>query len=160
MTDQAHSTLPREAKGPLAPPPALKGDLQAVAEAVGAWPEVTATTHWHFADQSRVDGVDFYVGAEELGHLHLDGSIHLATTPALHGGAGGGRVGNAFPLRPRLDAGRRHPPGRRRGRRALPAQLRPAPPRLEFRRLTADHGETRRRLYGAGGSPDPHGAGA
>ena len=61
----------------------LKGDLQAVAEAVEAWPEVTATTHWHFADQSRIDGVDFYVGAEELGHLHLDGSIHLATTPAL-----------------------------------------------------------------------------
>ena len=83
MTDQAHSTLPRDAKGPLAPPPALKGELQAVAEAVGAWPEVTATTHWHFADQSRVDGVDFYVGGEELGHLHLDGSIHLATTPAL-----------------------------------------------------------------------------
>ena len=83
MIDQAHSTLPREAKGPLAGPPVLKGDLQAVAEAVGAWPEVTATTHWHFSDQSRVDGVDFYVGAEELGHLHLDGSIHLATTSAL-----------------------------------------------------------------------------
>ena len=83
MADQAHSTLPREAKGPLAPPPVLRSDLQAVVEAVRAWPEVTATTHWHFADQSRVDGVDFYVGAEELGHLHLDGSIHLATTPAL-----------------------------------------------------------------------------
>ena len=83
MIEQAHSTLPREAKGPLAPPPVLKGDLQYVAEAVEAWSGVTSTTHWHFADQSRVDGVDFYVGAEELGHLHLDGSIHLATTPAL-----------------------------------------------------------------------------
>lgn len=83
MTDHAHFTLPRAAKGPLAPPPVLEGELQVVAEAVGAWPEVTATTHWHFADPSRVDGVDFYVGAEELGHLHLDGSIHLATTSTL-----------------------------------------------------------------------------
>ena len=83
MTEQAHSTLPREAKGPLAPPPTLTGDLRTVAEAVGAWPEVTATTHWHFADQGRIYGVDFYIGAEELGHLHLDGSIHLATTPSL-----------------------------------------------------------------------------
>jgi len=30
-----------------------------------------------------VDGVDFYVGADELGHIHLDGSIHLATTAKL-----------------------------------------------------------------------------
>ena len=83
MTEHALSTLPREAKGPLAPPPRLHGRPQVVAEMVAAWPQVEATTHWHFADQSRVDGVDFYVGAEELGHIHLDGSIHLATAPDL-----------------------------------------------------------------------------
>lgn len=82
MTEQAF-TLPREAKGPLAPPPVLGGALQAVADAVTAWPDVEATTHWHFADQRRVDGIDFYVGPDELGHLHLDGSVHLATTPDL-----------------------------------------------------------------------------
>ena len=27
--------------------------------------------------------MDFYLGQEELGHLHLDGSIHLATSDAL-----------------------------------------------------------------------------
>ena len=26
------------------------------------------------------DGADFYVGDEELGHLHLNGEMHLATT--------------------------------------------------------------------------------
>ena len=83
MTQQALSTLPRQAKGPLAPPPVLGGALQAVADAVAAWPGVEATTHWHFADQRRVDGIDFYVGPDELGHLHLDGSVHLATTPDL-----------------------------------------------------------------------------
>ncbi len=83
MSEQALFTLPREAKGPLAPTPVLGGALQAVADAVAAWPGVEATTHWHFADQRRVDGIDFYVGPDELGHLHLDGSMHLATTPDL-----------------------------------------------------------------------------
>ena len=83
MTDQALSTLLREAKGPLAPPPVLGGQVQAVADAIAAWPEVEATTHWHFNDRTRVDGIDFYVGPHELGHIHLDGSMHLATTPEL-----------------------------------------------------------------------------
>lgn len=83
MIEQAQYTLPRSAKGPLAPPPKLQGDLQAVVDTVAAWPEVQATMHWHFSDPGRVDGVDFYVGDDELGHLHLDGAIHLATTAAL-----------------------------------------------------------------------------
>lgn len=83
MTDQALSTLLREAKGRVAPPPALTGKLKAVADGVAAWPDVEATTHWRFDQPNRVDGVDFYVGADELGHIHLDGSIHLATTPPL-----------------------------------------------------------------------------
>lgn len=83
MTDQALSTLPRRAKGPIAPPPPLAGKLKAVADAVAAWPDVEATVHWRFDQPNRVDGVDFYVGSDELGHIHLDGSIHLATPPWL-----------------------------------------------------------------------------
>ena len=97
MTEHAHSTLAREAKGRVAPPPTLAGDLKAVADAVASWPEVAATTHWHFADRNRVDGIDFYVGAEELGHLHLEGSIHLATTPALAASLVAEGVGSPFP---------------------------------------------------------------
>ena len=83
MTEQANSTLPRESKGRIAPPPALAGAMKIVADTLATWPEVTATTHWHFGDQNRIDGIDFYVGADELGHIHLDGSIHLATSPTL-----------------------------------------------------------------------------
>jgi hypothetical protein len=83
MTDRAFSTLPREAKGRIAPLPALTGKLKAVADAVAAWPEVEATAHWRFDQPNRVDGIDFYVGSDELGHVHLDGSIHLATSPRL-----------------------------------------------------------------------------
>lgn len=83
MSDQALSTLPRQAKGRLAPLPALEGPLREITSVITAWPEVEATTHWALGDASRVDGVDFYVGEDELGHIHLDGSIHLASSPSL-----------------------------------------------------------------------------
>ena len=97
MPNAALSTLPREAKGPLAPPPVLDRQFQTVADAVAAWPEVVATMHWHFSDQSRVDGVDFYVGPDELGHIHLDGAIHLATTPDLGTALVAEGAGRPFP---------------------------------------------------------------
>lgn len=83
MTDQALGTLSRSEKGPVAPPPDLDGPLGLVAGEIRGWPEVTATTHWDLFQPTRVDGIDFYVGEAELGHIHLDGSIHLATSPAL-----------------------------------------------------------------------------
>ncbi len=97
MIEQTLSTLPREAKGPLAPPPVLGGSIQAVADAIAGWPEIEATTHWHLNDQTRVDGIDFYVGADELGHIHLDGSIHLATTPELSRKMVAEGLGQPFP---------------------------------------------------------------
>lgn len=97
MTNQALSTLPREAKGPLAPPPALEGPLRVIADVIAAWPEVEATTHWHLRDRDRVDGVDFYVGPDELGHIHLDGSIHLATSPELGAKLVAEGLGRPFP---------------------------------------------------------------
>lgn len=97
MIDHALSTLPRDAKGPLAPPPTLQGELGRVAEAVGSWPAVEATTHWRFDDPGRVDGIDFYVGNDELGHIHLDGSIHLATTPRLAAELAAEGSGRPFP---------------------------------------------------------------
>ena len=97
MIEQALSTLPREAKGPLALRPVLGGSTQAVADVVADWPDIEATTHWHLSDQTRVDGIDFYVGAVELGHIHLNGSIHLATTPELGAEMVAEGLGRPFP---------------------------------------------------------------
>ena len=83
MNEAALGTLRRSDKGPIAPPPVLGGKLGAVSEIVTAWPGVTPTVHWDLDDHTRVDGIDFYVGDLELGHLHLDGSLHLATSPTL-----------------------------------------------------------------------------
>lgn len=83
MNDKAEGTLFRAEKGPLAPAPVLVGALKAVADEVASWAGIQATVHWHLFNRSQVDGVDFYCGEEELGHLHLDGMIHLATNRRL-----------------------------------------------------------------------------
>ena len=85
MPDQALDTVARADKGPIAPPPRLGGPSGEVVEDIASWACVTATAHWDLFDRSRVDGVDFYRGDVELGHIHLDGAIHLATSRDLGG---------------------------------------------------------------------------
>lgn len=67
-------------KGRFAPPPPLPTHAQRVAEIVASWPEVHARTHWLLGDESEIDGADFYLGENELGHLHLDGEAHVAVS--------------------------------------------------------------------------------
>ncbi|MES1176242.1 MAG: luciferase family protein [Myxococcales bacterium] len=70
-------------KGRFAPPPVLPPHAQAVSEAIAAWPGVHARTHWLLGDEQEVDGADFYLGEEELGHIHLDGEAHIAFSKPL-----------------------------------------------------------------------------
>src|SRR6516225_9306789 len=70
-------------KGPIKPPPALKGAAQLVSQEIQSWPGIVAATHWFLYDRTQVDGADFYVGERELGHIHLDGEIHLGATRTL-----------------------------------------------------------------------------
>jgi hypothetical protein len=71
--------MKRSEKGRFAPPPTLEpAHAQALSETLAAWPDVHARTHWFLGDESTVDGADFYVGEDELGHLHLDGEAHIA----------------------------------------------------------------------------------
>lgn len=72
-----------EEKGPIQPPPVLTGPGQQTAAAIQSWPAVIAATHWDLFNRTRVDGADFYVGEDELGHIHLNGEVHLAATHAL-----------------------------------------------------------------------------
>jgi hypothetical protein len=72
-----------EDKGPIRPAPILRRPMQRVSAAIQAWPGIVAATHWHLSRRSEVDGVDFYVGERELGHVHLDGEVHLATSREL-----------------------------------------------------------------------------
>ncbi len=81
--EKALSTMTRADKGPVSTRPMLAEPMRMVADAVASWPGVIATTHWHLHRRSQVDGIDFYVAELELGHIHLDGSIHLATSPTL-----------------------------------------------------------------------------
>jgi hypothetical protein len=72
-----------EAKGKIIPPPVLSKFPQQVSAAIQQWKDIIAATHWDLYDKTKPDGADFYVGEEELGHIHLDGSVHLATDKQL-----------------------------------------------------------------------------
>ena len=72
-----------ESKGEIKPPPKLKGPAQSVSAEIQSWPGIIAATHWYIDDRSQVDGADFYVGEKELGHIHLDGELHLGVTVGL-----------------------------------------------------------------------------
>ncbi len=85
-------------KGPLAPVPALATLLEPISQTIQTWPGIVAAAHWDlFRVGEVVDGADFYVGEVELGHIHLNGEVHLATSPAL--GAALVAAGLARPLR-------------------------------------------------------------
>ncbi len=73
-------------KGLRAPAPVLKGALQTLSETIQAWSGIDASTHWHFSRNGQVDGADFYRDGEELGHLHLEGDLHLITSPSIAAG--------------------------------------------------------------------------
>lgn len=75
--------MSRQAKGRVAPPPRLIPVAQAVADVVGKLPAVIAQAHWEIGSQTEVNGTDFYVGEQELGHIHLDGEAHVPIGPAL-----------------------------------------------------------------------------
>ena len=70
-------------KGPVAPPPELNQPYQTAVHAITHWKDVIAATHWHLVNRGEVDGADFYVNKHELGHIHLDGRVHLATSQLL-----------------------------------------------------------------------------
>jgi len=72
-----------ESKGEIRPPPKLKGPAQSVSLEIQSWRGIIAATHWDFEDRTQVDGADFYVGEKELGHIHLDGELHLCVTIGL-----------------------------------------------------------------------------
>ena len=70
-------------KGRYMPLPVLEEPMQAFSIDIQSWPNVIAATHWHLNRPHEVNGADFYVGMDELEHLHLDGDVHLATSSAL-----------------------------------------------------------------------------
>jgi Family of unknown function (DUF5519) len=66
-----------EEKGKIMPPPVLSKYLEMVSTEIQRWDNIIAATHWSLFDTTKIDGADFYVGEEELGHIHLDGEVHL-----------------------------------------------------------------------------------
>lgn len=87
-------------KGPVQSPPTLTEPLEAVSRTVQSWPGVAAYVHWHLYHVGElIDGTDFNVDGDEqeLGHLHLDGDLHLATPVELSGPLVAAGLARSFP---------------------------------------------------------------
>ncbi len=74
------SRMKLEDKGKILPPPVLSKYSEVVSKEVQNCPDIIAATHWEIWDRNQPNGADFYVGEIELGHIHLDGSIHIPST--------------------------------------------------------------------------------
>lgn len=42
-----------------------------------SWDGLLGRTHWHLGDETRVDGADYHVGQDEVGHIHLYAEAHV-----------------------------------------------------------------------------------
>jgi hypothetical protein len=71
-------------EGPVRPAPLLEGQAQRVSTELQSWPGIISATHWQLGNPAIVDGAEFHVkDGGELGHIHLNGEIHLALTRTL-----------------------------------------------------------------------------
>ena len=83
--------------GPLKPAPQLEGFAQDVSTELQSWPGMISATHWQLGDPTRVDGAEFHVEkGGELGHIHLNGEVHLALTKALRDCLVAGKLAKPF----------------------------------------------------------------
>lgn len=90
------ATMNLSGKGRFAPPPTLPAHAQVVSSSLASWKGVSARTHWHLGDETVVDGADFYVGDTELGHIHLDGTAHVAAERTLRDSLIAARLAESF----------------------------------------------------------------
>lgn len=69
-----------EEKGNIIPPPVLSKYSEIVSKEIQQWEGIISATHWEIWNNNKPNGADFYVGELELGHIHLDGMLHIAST--------------------------------------------------------------------------------
>lgn len=86
-------------KGPLMAAPLLERWAQVASLEIRSWPGMISATHWYLHDPAQVDGADFYFGEAELGHIHLDGELHLSLTRALRNALTNAGLAQPFPWR-------------------------------------------------------------
>jgi len=69
-----------EEKGNIIPPPVLSKYPEIVSKEIQQWAGIISATHWEIRNRNQPNGADFYLGELELGHIHLDGSLHVPST--------------------------------------------------------------------------------
>ena len=83
--------------GPIRPAPVLRGLSEDVVSELKTWPGMAVVSHWRLGDPTTVDGAELHVNDRELGHIHLNGGIHLLLTKRLRDALLKARLANPFP---------------------------------------------------------------
>ena len=71
------SQMKLQDKGPYKDPPTLPRHAQRLVETISAWPGVHTRAHWAIGSTTIADGTDFYIGQDELGHIHISQEAHM-----------------------------------------------------------------------------------
>ena len=66
-------------KGVFMPPPKLEKYSQIVSMEIQSWNNIIAAAHWDIHDSKKINGADFYLNEDELGHIHFGGEVHIAS---------------------------------------------------------------------------------
>ena len=69
-----------EEKGNIIPPPILSKYPEMASIEIQQWENIISATHWEIHNNNKPNGADFYMKAHELGHIHLDGMLHVPST--------------------------------------------------------------------------------
>ncbi len=70
-------------EGDRQPAPVLRSKAQELSLEIQKWDGMQAVTHWQLENPGKVDGAEFHVDDRELGHIHLNGEMHLLLTKRL-----------------------------------------------------------------------------
>ena len=69
-----------EEKGNIIPPPVLSKYPEMASIEIQQWENIISATHWEIHNNNKPNGADFYMKEHELGHIHLDGMLHVPST--------------------------------------------------------------------------------
>jgi hypothetical protein len=82
---------------PIPKPSLLNGWAQKTSIEIQSWEGIVSEPRGADSDLTQVTGVNFHFGEHEIGHIHLDGEIHVTLTKELSKAIVSAKIAQPFP---------------------------------------------------------------